>query len=54
MYLYKLCFSGLVQERPNGEFPLRLLAHHILVGIRTNVDGIWWGGYCMCQATIAI
>ena len=46
-----LCFSGLVKERPNGEFPVRPLTHHILVGIRTNVDGIWWSGYCMCQPT---
>ena len=30
------------------------LTHQILVGIRTNVDEIWWGGVCMCQPTIAI
>ena len=26
----------------NGGFPCRPLTYHILVGIRTNVDGIWW------------
>jgi hypothetical protein len=27
MYLYKLCFSGMVKKRPNSEFPLRPLTH---------------------------
>ena len=25
-----------------------------LLGIRTSVDGVWWGGVCMCQPTVAI
>ena len=35
-----------------GEFPCRLFAHHVLVGIRINVDGIRWGSVCMCQPTV--
>lgn len=30
-----------------------LLTHQILVEIRTNAHGIWWGGVHMCQPTIA-
>lgn len=29
------------------------LAHQILVGIKTTVNGICWGGVCMCQQTVA-
>jgi hypothetical protein len=30
------------------------LSFHILAGIRTNVDRIWWGVVRMCQPIIAI
>ena len=44
------CYSG----NNKGELPCRPLAHQILVGIRTNLDGIWWGGVRLCQPTIVI
>lgn len=37
-----------------GGFPCRPLAHHIMVGMRTKVDEIWWGSVHMSQPTIAI
>ena len=42
------------QVMPKSEYPCRSLTHCILVGIKTDVDEIWWSGVRMCPPTISI
>ena len=35
-------------------FPCMLLAKQTLATVWTNVDEMWWDGFCMCQPTTVI
>ena len=49
-----MCFFWTSSNKILGGFPCRPFIHRLLVGIRTNVDGRWWGGVPLYQLTLPI